>query len=521
MIFVFDRFRLDLERRELREGSRIIPLQPQVFDLLVHLVSNRHRVVSKDDLLRDVWGGRIVSESALATRIHAARRAVGDDGATQHLIRTVSRSGYRFVGQVRERRATPPAKPSPVRQDVATSQAAPGLANAPSIAVLPFANFTSQRDLDYFAGSLTEELTIALSRIHWLIVVAGTTVSGTAIARTDDHWSAIATDARYALTGTVSEVDQRLRVTLHLIETATSAHLWADHYDGALDNRYELQDRVASRAAGLVEPLLETVEGARLVDEPTDDLTAREGYLRAVAMLASARRLPAALALLEDTIARQPEDGPVLALAANCSMRRAMDQVGDDPAADSRKGAEYAWRALEVAPEDPNVLANVARPLAYAGEDIGATISMMDRALALNPNFARGWYIRGFLRYWAGDSETAIAEVETAQRLSPRSRFGTPFTVIGNALLFCERFDEAVAATKLAIQQDPSFPPNYRILAIAYAHLGCLDKARAALRRLPARAPMVIEKTERSYRAMLRNTEQCELALWGVRKAAW
>jgi len=168
----------------------------------------------------------------------------------------------------------------------------------------------------------------------------------------------------------------------------------------------------------------------------------------------------------------------------------------------------------------PSVLANAARPLAYAGEDIAATIALMDRALALNPNSARGWYIRAFLKYWAGDPEVAIEEVERAQRLSPRARFGTAPTVIGNALVFGARFDEAVPKIQLAIQEDPSFPPNYRLLATCHAHLGRLDEARAALARLPKAAPLIMPKVERSYRAMFRNPEQRELALWGVRRAA-
>lgn len=297
--------------------------------------------------------------------------------------------------------------------------------------------------------------------------------------------------------------------------------LWFEHFDGSLVDAFGLQDRVASSVAGAVEPVLQALESARALRRPLSDLTAYHAYLRAFAMaLTSARQVPAALALLEKALARDPNYGPALGLAANCSMRLSMDQISKNPAADTRKGGDYAWRALQAAPDDPGVLANAARPLAYAGENIGMTIKLMDRALTLNPSFARGWYIRGFLKYWAGDLDGGICEVENALRLSPRGRFGNARTAIANALVFGERFDEAIEKVQLAIQEDPTFPPNHRILAVCYAHLRRLDEARDAIARLPRTAPVVIANLARSYRAMSRIPEHSDLALWGVRLAA-
>ena len=172
MEFSFGEHVLDLDRRELRRGTERIALEPQVFDLLVHLVQNRDRVVSKDDLLAAVWGGRIVSDSTLTSRISAVRRAVGDNGETQRLIRTVPRKGVRFVGVVREQKKL--AATGDVRPMVDADALGPALplTDKPPIAVLPFANLSGDPEQDYFADGMVEEIITALSRIRWLLVIA-------------------------------------------------------------------------------------------------------------------------------------------------------------------------------------------------------------------------------------------------------------------------------------------------------------------------------------------------------------
>jgi len=181
-----------------------------------------------------------------------------------------------------------------------------------------------------------------------------------------------------------------VRITGQLIDVATGVHLWADRFDGSLEDVFDLQDKVASSVAGVIEPALQAAETARSVGRPTADLTAYDLYLRAYPMhLSSARQIPEALGLLEQAIARDPRYGPALAWAAVCCMRLIIDGRGEDPAADRLKGADFARRALEVAGDDPGILANAAQALAYFGEDIGAMMALVDRALSLNPNFAR------------------------------------------------------------------------------------------------------------------------------------
>jgi adenylate cyclase len=179
------------------------------------------------------------------------------------------------------------------------------------------------------------------------------------------------------------------------------------------------------------------------------------------------------------------------------------------------KGADFARRALEMAGDDPGILAHAAHALAYFGEDIGAMMTLVDRALALNPNYARGWHISGVLRDWAGQPDIAIDHAHAALRLSPRARVGEPLVVIGAAHFYSRRFDEAVPKLLVAIQEDPSSPTPYRILAACYAHMGRLDDAREIVKRLRAITPVVIPDAR-----YLRNPEQRELFLSGLRLAA-
>jgi len=308
----------------------------------------------------------------------------------------------------------------------------------------------------------------------------------------------------------------RVRITAQLIDAANGAHLWADRFDGSLEDVFELQDKVAIRVAGVIEPALHAAETARSANRATNDLTSYDLYLRAYAMsLSSARQIPAALHLLEQAIERDPRYGTALGCAAFCCHRLLVDNRSEDPAADRLKGTDFARRALEVAGDDPGVLVHAALALAFFGEDIGAMMALVDRALVFNPNFAQGWQISGVLRLCAGQPDIAIEHEETSLRLSPRARVGPSLSVIGQAHFYSRRFDEAVPKLRLAIQEDPSFPPPYRALAACYAHMGRLDDAREIVARLRTITPIV--KPDASY---LRNPEHRELLLSGLRLAA-
>jgi len=390
------------------------------------------------------------------------------------------------------------------------------LPDKPSIAVLPFANMSGDPEQEYFADGMVEEIITALSRIRWLFVIARNSSFSYKGQAVDVKQVGRELGVRYVLEGSVRKAGGRVRITGQLIDAATGTHLWADRFDGSLEDIFELQDKVASSVAGVIEPALQAAETARSANRPTDDLTAYDLYLRAYAMvLSSTRQTPEALRLLEQAIERDPHYGPALAWAAFCCHRLLLDDRSEDPGADRLKGADFARRALEAAGDDPGVLANAAFALAYFGEDLGAMMALVDRALALNPNYARGWHLSGVLRLWAGQPDVAIEHIDAALRLSPRARVGSSLSLIGHALFLSRRFDEAVPKLLLAIQDDPSFPPPYRSLAACYAHMGRLDDAREVVTRLRAITSVVIPD-----RTNLRNPGHRELYLSGLRLAA-
>ena len=389
------------------------------------------------------------------------------------------------------------------------------LPDKPSIAVLPFQNMSGDPEQEYFVDGMVEEIITALSRIRWLLVLARNssfTYKGQAI---DIKRVGRELGVRYVLEGSVRKAGNRVRITGQLIDTETVSHLWADRFDGSLDDVFDLQDRVASSVAGVIEPALQAAEVIRSSMRP-NDTTAYDLYLRAKAMVwSSSSQIPEILRLMEQAIARDPDYGPALAWAAICCLRLLEDKRSKDFNADRLKGVDFARRALEVAGDDPGVIGNAALALAGLGEDIGAMIALAARALALNPNSARGWHISGNLRLWAGEPDIAIEHIETALRLSPRARVGASLTLIGIAHSVNRRFDEAVPKLVLAIQEDPSTPVPYRWLTACYAHMGRLDDARAIVAQLRAITPDVMPAISH-----LRKAEHRDLLLSGLRLAA-
>jgi pentatricopeptide repeat protein len=480
MQFAFDKFLLDIDRRELWRGTEPVGIEPQVFDLLAYLIQNRDRVVPKDDLLGAVWGGRIVSETAVTTRINAARRAIGDTGQRQRLIRTLPRKGIRFVGDVEEKVLTSEPLLPPVPA---------AFPDKPSIAVLPFQNMSGDPAQDYFADGMVEEITTALSRIRWLFVIARNSSFSYKGKSVDVRQVSRELGVRYVLEGSVRKSGNRVRITAQLIEAGTNAHLWADHFDGSLEQVFDLHDQVAKSVAGVIEPTLQAAEVQRATRQPTKDLSAYDLYLRAHAMMLSpARRVNELEDLFDEIFERDPDFGPALALAASFHMNSDILGWCEDHDTNSLKGLQRGRRALAVANDDPTILVNAAFALGYFGENIHAMIALVDRALSFNPSFARGWHASGCLRLWAGQPDLAIEHVEASLRLSPRTRVGWSLYAMAAAHISCRRFADAIPKLLLALQEDAS-PIAYQCLIACYAHLGRLDEAREMLSRMRSVTP--------------------------------
>src|SRR3954471_18936164 len=419
------------------------------------------------------------------------------------------------LGEHQVKNIARPVRVYRVRNTVAKAESAPAplvlsLPDKPSIAVLPFQNMSGDPEQEYFVDGMVEEIITALSRIRWLFVIAHNstfTYKGQAV---DVKQVGRELGVRYVLEGSVRKGGNRVRITARLIDAVTGTHLWVDRFDGSLEDVFELQDKVASSVAGVIEPTMQAAEIHRSTGRPTNDLTAYDLYLRACAMMSSARQIPEALRLTEQAIARDPHYGSALAWAAICYMRLCQDGLSQDSQADSRRGIDLARRSLQVAGDNSAILANASFALAYFGDDLGAMMALVDRALALNPNYARGWHISGDLSLWAGHLERAIEHVEIALRLSPRIRVGLPFMVIGAAHFFAQRFDAAGPKLLRAIQEAPSHPPPYRCLAACYAHMGRLEEARDTIAQLRAITPVVVPSV-----MPYRNPDHRELFLMG------
>jgi adenylate cyclase len=391
------------------------------------------------------------------------------------------------------------------------------LPDKPSIAVLPFANMSGDPEQEYFVDGMVEEIITALSRIRWLFVIARNSSFTYKGQPVDVKQVGRELGVRYVLEGSVRKGGNRVRITAQLIDAVSGTHLWADRFDGLLEDVFDLQDKVASSVAGVIEPALQAAETARSAGRPTSDLTAYDLYLRALTayLPMTKERIFEALGLLEQAIAIDRHYGPALSWAAICHLRLHFDGWADEPETTRRRGIELARRALQAAENDPGVLANCAQALAQFGEDIGAMTGLVDRALALNPSFARGWFLSGLLRLFAGQPDLAVEHVETSLRLSPRERMGQPLVVIGMANFFKHQFDEAVSKLLLSTQDNPGSPIPYRALAACYGHMGRLDEARATVAKLRAITPLVVPSD-----VPFRNPEDRELFLSGLRLAA-
>jgi TolB-like protein len=482
--FLFEGYTLDIDRRELRRSSEQIAVEPQVSDLLVYLVRNRDRVVSKDDLLDAVWGGRFVSESNLTTRINAARKAIGDSGEEQRLIRTVARKGFRFVGVV----TSAAAHVRDVFANDATTQKSLPLPDKPSIAVLPFQNMSSDPEQDYFADGIAEEIITALSRFRELFVIARNstfTYKGRAI---DVKRVGRELGVRYVLEGSARKSGNQLRIAARLIDAATAAHLWADRFDGGVDDIFDLQDRVTGSVVGAIAPKLQQAEIERAKRKPTESLDAYDHFLRGMAKLYQwtlespneARRL------FHRAVELDPDFASAYGMAAYCYVRRKVNGWMTDQAHESAEAGRLARRAVDSGRDDAVALAFGGNALAGVVGDLEGGAAFIDRALVLNPNLAAAWHYSARTKIGLGEPEIAIDHLGIAMRLSPLDPFIHHRQGLTALAHFCAgRYDEACMWAEKALRGGPSYVVGIRTAAAGHALAGRIEKARKMSAQLP------------------------------------
>ncbi len=522
MSYAFENYVLDPERRELTRGFEAISVGPQVFDLLVHLVQNRERVVSKDGLLDAVWNGRIVSESTLASHVNAVRKAIGDTGEQQRLIRTVSRKGFRFVGEVRE------APSFDGVRSLKTESAAPGepaqtlpLPGKPSIAVLPFQNLSGDPEQEYFADGMVEDIIAALSRVRWLFVIARNssfTFKGRAV---DVKQVGHELGVRYVLEGSVRKAANRVRITGQLVDAATGVDLWAERFEGTLDDIFELQDQVAASVVGAIAPQLERAEIERAKRKPTESLDAYDHYLRGMANMQGGTRegINEALPLFRTAMRLDPDFASAYGMAAWCHFWRKVNGWMTDRPREVAEGVRLARRAVKLGQYDAVALARSGHALGHLAGDLDGGIALLDRALVLDPNLASAWFLGGFLRAWRGEPGAAIEHFERAMRLSPldpelyRMQAGMAL-----AYLLAGRSGAASSWAEKAFRDLPSFLMVVGIIAASHALAGRVDEGRRAMRHLRQLDPALRISNLKNW-LPLRRPEDVSTFAEGLRKA--
>lgn len=515
--FTFEAYVLDAERRELRRNSEAVNLTPQAFDLLLYLVRNRDHVVSKDDLFDTVWGGRIVSESTLASHINAVRKALEDSGEGQRLIRTVPRKGFRFVGEVHEA-ADPRIAIVPSAEKPAATLDLP---ERPSIAVLPFLNLSGDADQDYFADGVVEDIIFGLSRIRWLFVIARNssfTYKGSAV---DVKKVGRELGVRYVLEGSVRRSAGRVRITGQLIDASTGAHLWAERFESTMEDIFELQDQITASVVGAIAPQLELAEIERAKRKPTENLDAYDYYLRGLAQFHMATRdgIDAALPLFYRAIDRDPDFAAAYGMAAWCFYWRKMNRWLTDRVADGAEAARLCQSAVTLNKNDAVALCRGGHAWPHFGGDLDTCVAHVDRALVLNPNSSTIWYLGGYQRISMGEHDSAITHFSRAMRLSPLDpEIFQMQTGIAMGHLYCRRFDDAVASLQRASRQMPNVLRVAAFMAASHALAGRMDEAREAMAHVRRLDPTLRVGVLQDW-LLVRRPQDFELAAEGMRMA--
>jgi TolB-like protein len=471
--FAFENYVFDPDRRELTCDSKPIAIGPQAFDLLAYLLRNRSHVVSKNDLIEAVWGGRIVSESTLTSHVNAVRTAIGDSGEAQRLVRTVARKGYRFVGEVSE---TKPRE-LPVLS----------LPDRPSIAVLPFLNLSGDPTQEYFVDGVVEDIISALSRMSWLFVIARNSSFTYKGRAADVKQVGRELGVRYVLEGSLRKAANRVRITGQLVDAPTAANLWSERFEGTIGDIFELQDQLTQSVVGAIASQLERAEIERAQRKPTESLDAYDYYLRGMANLhrGTKEAIDEALPLFYKAVQFDPTFASAYGMAAWCHFWRKVNGWMTDRGQEIAEGARLARRAVEFGKDDAVALARGGHALAHLAGNLDAGTALIDRALVLNPNLAAAWFLGGFIRVWHGDPDGAIEHFEHAMRLSPldpemyRMQAG-----MAAAHLFAGRFDIASSWAEKAFRDLPSFLMVVGVIAASHALAGRTDEARRTMDHL-------------------------------------
>jgi TolB-like protein len=486
-IQTFGPFRLDADSGVLFRGDAPVALGQRAIALLRLLIERAGTPVSKGALIEAAWPGIAVEESNLTVQIAALRRAFAEEAGGQGWIETMPRRGYRFVGPAvtggdgAASTINPDAIVSP------KSETPLALPDMPSIAVLPFQNISADAEQDYFADGIVEEIITALSRFRHLFVIARNSSFTYKGRATDVKQIGRELGVRYVLEGSIRKASNQVRMAGQLIDATTGVQLWADRFDGTLEDIFELQDRMSASVVGAIAPKLEQAEISRARRKPTESLDAYDFYLRGIASghLWTRASNEDALRLFSKTIELDPQFAAAYGLAAFCHVRRKLNRWSLDRAQDVSEGARLARSAVDLGKDDAVALSWGGHALGYLAGDFDSALVFVDRARSLNPNLPSAWSLGGWVRTFRGELDQAIGLFERAIRLSPLDPI--LFAIengIGFVHFLAGRYDDASAWTEMALREQPNYFPAHCVAVASRALAGRTDDAQRAMARL-------------------------------------
>ena len=466
MRLLFGDCALDPARRELSRGGEPVHIEPQVFDLLLHLIHNRDHVVSKDDLLSAVWRGRIVSESTLSTRINAARSAIGDSGERQQLIRTVARRGLRFVGEVTQ---------EPIEPKTPTGAISRGSDGRPAIAVLPFANMSGDPMQEYLSDGITEDIITSLSRWHRLAVQSRSASFRYRGAAVDLGRVARELSVRYVVEGSVRRLGERIRISAQLIDTETGSHVWAERFDREIADVFKVQDEVVQTIVSTLVGRVQVADAERARRKPPASLAAYEYVLHGNALPWSDPRSAAeATRLFEQAIEVDPDYGLAHALLAVMRYRQWRgDFSGSDAALN--EAHRLATRAVELAGNESTCF-SILSQVCLLQRSFDLALQHMRRAIEINATNQWNTADMGSVLSYVGQAEEAIAWFKRAKEIDPYFDPAWYQHNLGLAHLILRNYERALE------EFERSSARPYRVAAYmagCHGRLGHTSRARA------------------------------------------
>ncbi|WP_198164389.1 winged helix-turn-helix domain-containing protein [Bradyrhizobium jicamae] len=519
----FSDYEIDLGQHELRRLGEAVHIEPQVFDLIVHLVRNHDRIVSKDELIETVWNGRIISEAALSSRINGARRALGDNGNDQLFIRTLHKRGFRFVGDVHaidapkadmetaslvpDDAVTPDdlsgrlsvSAEVPRLDDVVSESIKAEAVTRSSIAVMPFGNMSDDPENDYFSYGLTEDIIRLLARNRWLSVISRHSTVAFQGRTVDAREIGEQLGVRYVLVGSVRKSRDAVRITAELVRAADRKQLWADKYDLKLEYIFDIQEEMARQIAATIEPELSKVEQQLAARKAPESLDAWDCYQRGLWNFwrFTSPGFDSAEAYFQRAISADPNFARGHGALSYVNLQRAfVDEPKDRPA---RLEAALRQARDAVALDDLDCFCHcvLGRALCLTHQNDEA-LAALDVALELNPSFAQAYFAQGFNLLWYGREIEAETLLDQATMLSPRDSHLWSFHHVRSWTHFSlGEYEIAAEFARRATRQPNVTYQAFASLAASLGLFGEQAQAKAAAAELLQRKPNYSLETAR------------------------